>query len=637
MKFRLEEKSRWNNTGSVITELGIGNFKAFGETQRVPIKPLTLIFGANSSGKSSIIHALLLAQHGLESGRLDAHQTALGGDCVDLGGFRQYVHRHEVNRRVSLYVEKPAPEGTSWDRPNDSAPWRAAFRAAKRVGLTFHIGLPASDIGLPAGAGGVAGTSWPELLKMEILINPPSKVVGGAFAPGPKLLRLEVLINGQRLMELERKEAGVFQVATVDLAHPFLEAIARDVMAHSIAGMLQPKFHRDFDGNELSTKEKHSVEKAHQEKIEADPFLSRLALARSDPEAARSELTLLRQRFATILKEGAYRLEGLALQDTAANPWSKWTGWEEEMQSDPVGFLRREDLLESVDTDWWAEAQALRYDLNRLLSGRFKQILASLRQLSYLGPLRCVPSRHAPSVRDQDPNWLAGGGAAWELAREDPRVAGVLNEWLGPARLGTNYRIIAKQMVEAEKLLDALKEQPGAYGGPLHRATEEALRNHPELAALTELSFQDTQSGTVVSHRDIGFGLSQVLPVLVTALASRERLIVVEQPELHLHPALQAELGDVFIESALGERKNTFLLETHSEHLILRILRRVRETTESRLPAGATPVQPENIAVVFVEPMAKGSLVRHLPVTPDGDFGAPWPGGFFADRLADLP
>jgi len=87
----------------------------------------------------------------------------------------------------------------------------------------------------------------------------------------------------------------------------------------------------------------------------------------------------------------------------------------------------------------------------------------------------------------------------------------------------------------------------------------------------------------------------------------------------------------------LGNSKNTFLLETHSEHLILRILRRVRETTEGKLESGRVSVHPEDVAVVFLEPTAKGSVVRHLPVTPDGDFGAPWPGGFFAERFKDLP
>jgi hypothetical protein len=85
----------------MITGLRVGNFKAFGQTQHVPIRPLTLIFGANSSGKSSLIHALLLAHHAIETGELDTHRTVIGGDSVDLGGFRQYVHRGNA----SLHVE----------------------------------------------------------------------------------------------------------------------------------------------------------------------------------------------------------------------------------------------------------------------------------------------------------------------------------------------------------------------------------------------------------------------------------------------------------------------------------------------------------------------------------------------------
>ena len=106
---------------------------------------------------------------------------------------------------------------------------------------------------------------------------------------------------------------------------------------------------------------------------------------------------------------------------------------------------------------------------------------------------------------------------------------------------------------------------------------------------------------------------------------------------MHLHPAMQAELGDVFIESALGERKNTFLLETHSEHLILRILRRIRETTAEGKPGkgGMPAIRPEDVSVVDVQPGPKGAEVIELPVTPDGDFSRPWPKGFFAERAAN--
>ena len=96
-------------------------------------------------------------------------------------------------------------------------------------------------------------------------------------------------------------------------------------------------------------------------------------------------------------------------------------------------------------------------------------------------------------------------------------------------------------------------------------------------------------------------------------------------------------MGDLFIESALGERKNTFLLETHSEHLILRILRRVRETTAGTLLEGSQPVRPEDVSVLYVQPGPNGAEVIELPVTPDGDFDRPWPGGFFAERFKDLP
>src|SRR5262245_34270914 len=96
----------------------------------------------------------------------------------------------------------------------------------------------------------------------------------------------------------------------------------------------------------------------------------------------------------------------------------------------------------------------------------------------------------------------------------------------------------------------------------------------------SELIIRDRRSGTIVSHRDIGVGISQVLPILVEAYASRGQILAIEQPELHLHPGLQAELGDVFIKSALGHQRNTLLVETHSEHLILRLMRRMRNTAD---------------------------------------------------------
>ncbi|MCW3052671.1 MAG: hypothetical protein JWN14_1841, partial [Chthonomonadales bacterium] len=86
----------------MLTGLRLGNFKAFGEMQHIPIKPLTLIFGANSSGKSSIIQGFLLACHANETGNFDVYQTRLGGEAVNLGGFRQFVHRRDTSLAVEI-------------------------------------------------------------------------------------------------------------------------------------------------------------------------------------------------------------------------------------------------------------------------------------------------------------------------------------------------------------------------------------------------------------------------------------------------------------------------------------------------------------------------------------------------------
>ena len=117
----------------------------------------------------------------------------------------------------------------------------------------------------------------------------------------------------------------------------------------------------------------------------------------------------------------------------------------------------------------------------------------------------------------------------------------------------------------------------------------------------------------------------------------------IQQPELHLHPALQAELGDLFVKQALqfdaesdAVYVNQFLIETYSEHLLLRIMRRIRETTKGSLPPHLPPVTPNDVSVLYVEPAADGSIVRTMPLSEDGHLLYDWPGGFFEEGLREV-
>ena len=70
--------------------------------------------------------------------------------------------------------------------------------------------------------------------------------------------------------------------------------------------------------------------------------------------------------------------------------------------------------------------------------------------------------------------------------------------------------------------------------------------------------------------------------------------------------------------------------------MILRLLRRIRETAAGELAPGATALRPEDVAVLYVKPGAEGSEVVELPVNTEGDFDTPWPDGFFAERAKEL-
>lgn len=84
----------------MITAVEIENFKGIRDRVRVELKPLTLLFGANSAGKSTIIQALHYAREIFEQHNLDAHRTRSGGDALDLGGFKNLVHNHELSRPI---------------------------------------------------------------------------------------------------------------------------------------------------------------------------------------------------------------------------------------------------------------------------------------------------------------------------------------------------------------------------------------------------------------------------------------------------------------------------------------------------------------------------------------------------------
>src|SRR5688572_2412892 len=93
----------------MITAIEIENFKGISTRTRIELGQLTLLFGANNAGKSTILQSLLFVLDALETGRADIDRTQLGGAQASLGGFQRIVHRHELDRDLRVRVEFDTP------------------------------------------------------------------------------------------------------------------------------------------------------------------------------------------------------------------------------------------------------------------------------------------------------------------------------------------------------------------------------------------------------------------------------------------------------------------------------------------------------------------------------------------------
>ncbi|MFH1741021.1 MAG: AAA family ATPase, partial [bacterium] len=466
----------------MLTAIRIGNFKAFAEPQRIPVRPVTLIYGANSSGKSSVLHSLVLARHAQETGDLDVHRTNVGGESVDLGGFRQYVHRREANRRVE------------WAMDIDTISFRERiaelFAPVKQVTMLLNLGIGLDDQDRPL----------PEAV--------------------PEIHTYELLADGQSLLRMSRRRDGKLQLDRLDHEHPvFREVIKAMVLLSTTTETIHPE---DFEGLDE-------------------------AIAELVPEVVAKSTRFLPDGLA---ESNVFSPGGQPRLFTISKAHRK-----EELSAAVRSFLPRK--------------------IDELLRGVGQVVAGELSRLRYLGPLRSYPPRHMAFSQHHDPNWYAGGGYAWDILRRDAEVRRKVSQWLtAPDRLQTPYELrlntllpynstLDRAIGNVETYVDSLEdfyagiwknnEDTGESDLVVARETldpdgfrtvlEEAFNSAASGDKVDDLVLLDKRSDTIVSHRDVGIGVSQVLPVLVTAYASQNQIVAIEQPEIHLHPALQADLG----------------------------------------------------------------------------------------------
>jgi predicted ATPase len=232
-----------------------------------------------------------------------------------------------------------------------------------------------------------------------------------------------------------------------------------------------------------------------------------------------------------------------------------------------------------------------------------------LARIQYVGPLRERPWRSYKWAGEQPENVGTSGELAVHalLAARSAKLPVALGEGKG-RRYKPFHEVIAGWLTQMH-MLDSFAVRPIAKGRKEYEVRVRRAREAPE-----------------VDITDVGFGVSQVLPVLVQSFyATANSTVIYEQPEIHLHPSIQADLADVLIEASRG-RDVQFIVETHSEHLLRRLQRRIAEGEK---------LSNQDVAIYFCRAEAGNSIIEELKVDEFGNV-TNWPEDFFGDTLGDL-
>ncbi len=581
----------------MITKIAIKNFKGIGERVEVELRPLTLLFGPNSAGKSSILHALHYAREIFERQNTNPDRTIAGGGVVDLGGFPAFVHNHDLGQEVEISIE-----------------------------------LDLRGIGLPGYASPHRGEYFTDDVIQEISTAELSVRTGYNHLSGnPDVREYSVRLDDQWICSLDCQPTARQGCLKINTQHHRLARIASCADAgHMLHKALAA--HEDFRMCPTATNvtENDSV------------MMLSLALAKDSdllPVQVHDGVAQIAMSMSVTVPPWHSQALALPFNENAAGPIFDPSGDKlhlslEQQALDDDPDRAPEEMIPAELTQLLT--RQLNAGLTEIVIGPCRRAYEAFQNFRYVGPLRETPPRTYLPPRYPDPSrWSCGLGAWDELHTGNSELIQAVSRWLGDReRLDAGYRIERKEYKEVD------------LNDPI--VADFLVGKHPSdtsLKARVQINQLPTQAKLVIcpngskvglSPHDVGVGISQVIPVVVTALADREHLLVIEQPELHLHPRLQANLGDLFIEAAVGERKQTVVLETHSEHLLLRLLRRIRETSEGTLPDGCQSLKPDQLAVVYIESIDGSVRVTRLHVTEDGDFAGSWPAGFFDERAKEL-
>ena len=549
-----------------ITSITIENFKGIGDAVTIPIRPITLLFGKNSSGKSTVLQAL----------------RYLREICGDLNQELEASHDGVYEQLRALHIVCGHSDGLKYREVLNSIP--------------IH--------------------------KLEKISNADLSNLGSR--PSEVLQSIQNLIEDTDL--LESKDEEKFQAEAEAWEHGEIYP-----GRFTDLGSLPSLVHRQEFDRKIRIRLEFDIKPEQAKRLNRILSLAIIPEDMVDLQSAGIEIVTGWDEKQRVVYLDSYKYALNGAEWICITPANKPDEINARRPSDPkiyshpitqaikLGLSESELLTEYLSSLLDTNEGSNKNALTNLRPGLERNVLRSLVEdviievhgivikelpdIRHLGPVRDVLPRHHNSLFSMSNSTVsrwAMGLEAWDALAQDPQLVEKTNRYMKDVlKLGYSIRLFE----DNEHRIQLYDETHKIYLHPL----------------------------------DVGFGISQVIPVLVGALDDSQSpgVFAIEQPELHIHPALQVALGDVFIDGIKNSNR-TMLIETHSEHLLLRIMRRMRETFEDRIEENRFPVTPDDIAVLFVEWHDSQTIIREMPVNERGDLVKAWPGGFFEEDIEEV-
>ena len=232
------------------------------------------------------------------------------------------------------------------------------------------------------------------------------------------------------------------------------------------------------------------------------------------------------------------------------------------------------------------------------------------KSIYYLGPLRTKADRLYTwaGITPESVGFAGENTVAAILAARDRRISLGHRQWTKPLEEIVSSKLKEMGLIENFKV-NPISEQRQEY----------------------EVKVRTKGSKDWVDLPDVGFGISQVLPVLVQCFYALPRsIIIIEQPEIHLHPSAQSALADVMIDVINSkedgnDRNIQLIIETHSEHFLRRLQRRIAESL----------IDEEKVSAYFANITKAPAVLEPLQIDQFGNISN-WPEHFFGDEMGDI-